>query len=414
MMNDKIPVDQIRAYLGRLTPQARASLLVEIERMLLYGEDVPGAAVMLVELRAEFRKSGLSSDRAGNPSRYFFKPIEALFVDRPPELANSGQISRGSLSAIWEWINQLLLPAMAGDYCEKMKQAILSNNAYEAKQIAAGFQTKVIKSLEAGLSSRTGIEGVRSGLGRYTSSRASFDDLKKIVSALRVGDAIVAFSEALPPKIENLEGETLAKARVLLDAFAAKHPEPMPFALTIVLKRLKTPWQLIHFATAIARSKNAGDVAATPYAVSVSMVLDFLDDKRIALRQALKSNRIPISKDILMDIYAIEHALRTRIGQFDKSDWGRRLDELMAAIDDDLQAEFRTLPENTAHVLGARTLRRHASSGLLTSLVRRSRDALVGGATRVEGLFGLGQRSAGGPTEASTSAKPRVEKINRR
>src|SRR4051812_47285816 len=156
-MNDAASVDRIRKYLGGLTPQARASLLVEIERMLLYGEDVPGAAVMLVELRAEFRKSGLSSDRAGNPSRVFFKPIEALFVDRPPQLANSGQISRGSLSAIWEWINQVLLPAMAADYCEKMKQAILTNNAHEIKQISAGFQSKVIKSLEASLSSRQGI-----------------------------------------------------------------------------------------------------------------------------------------------------------------------------------------------------------------------------------------------------------------
>ena len=413
-MNDKIQVDQIRAYLGGLTPQARASLLVEIERMLLYGEEVPGASIMLAELRAEFRKSGLSSDRAGNPSRYFFKPIEALFVDRSPELANSGQISRGSLSAIWEWINQSLLPAMAGDYCEKMKQAIVANNAHEARQIAAGFQTKVIKSLEVTLSSRQGIEGVRSGLGRYTSSRASFDDLTKIMSALRAGTAIVAFGDALPPKIENLEGEMLAKTRGLLDAFASKHPEAMPFALTIVMKRLKTPWQLILLTTGMARGKNAGDIEATQYAISVSMVLDHLDDKRLALKQAVKSNRIPIAKGILTDIYDIEHALKTRIGQLEASNWGRRLDELMAAIDDDLQAEFRTLPENIGHVLGARTLRRHSAPGLLTSLVRRSRDALVGGATRVEGLFGLGQRSASGPTDSSTPAKPRIEKINLR
>jgi len=414
MVNDAISVDRIREYLGGLTPQARASLLVEIERMLLYGEAVPGADIMLIELRAEFRKTGLSSDRAGNPSRYFFKPIEALFVDRPPELANAGQISRGSLSAIWEWINQSLLPAMAGDYCDKMKQAILSNNAHQTKQIAAGFQTKVIKSLEVTLASRQGIEGVRSGLGRYTSSRASFDDLKKIMSALRVGDAIVAFGEALPPKIENLEGETLAKARGLLDAFAAKHPESMPFALTMVAKRLKKSWQLIHFATGMARGKNVGDIEATRYAISVSMVLDHLDDKRIALRQALRNNRIPIAKDILTDIYDIDHALRKRIGQLDASDWGRRLDELMTAIDNDLQAEFRTLPENTAHVLGARTLRRHAASGLLSNLVQSSRDALVGGASYVQGILGRGHGSAGGSTEPSSPAKPRVEKINLR
>jgi len=411
--NEAISVDRIREYLGGLTPQARASLLVEIERMLLYGETVPGADIMLVELRAEFRRTGQSSDRAGNPSRYFFKPIESLFVDRPPELANAGQISRGSLSAIWEWINQLLLPAMAGEYCDKMKRAIVANNANEARQIAAGFQAKVIKTLEVTLAYRQGVEGVRSGLGKYTSSRGSFDDLRKIVAALRVGDAIVAFGEALPQKIESLEGETLAKARSLLDAFAAKHPEPMPFALTVVAKRLKTPWQLIHFATGMARSKNAGDIEATPYAISVSMVLDLLDDKRIALRQALRNNRIPIAKEYLTEIYDFEHALRTKIGQLDGSDWGRRLDELMTAIDDDLQAEFRTLPENTDHVLGARTLRRRGSSGLLTSLVRRSRDALVGGASRVEGLFGLG-RSAGGATDAPTPAKPPVKKINLR
>ena len=86
----------------------------------------------------------------------------------------------------------------------------------------------------------------------------------------------------------------------------------------------------------------------------------------------------------------------------------------MTAIDDHLQAEFRTLPANTGHVLGARTLRGRSAQGLLTSLVRRSREALAGGATRVEGLFGFGQRPAGGATDASTPAKPRVEKINAR
>ncbi len=394
-MNDKISVDHIRVYLGRLTQQARASLLVEIERKLLYGEDVPGSDIMLAELRAEFRKSGLSNDRAGNPSRYFFKPIEALFVDRRPELANSGQISRGSLSAIWEWINQVLLPTMASDYCEKMKRAIATNNSHEARQIVAGFQSKVIKNLEATLASRQGIEGVRSGLGKFTSSRASFDDLKKIMSALRFRDALVALGEALPPKIENLEGETLAKLRGLLDAFVAKHPEPMPFALTIVATRLKAPWQLIRLATEATRGKNAGDIVSTRYAMSISMVLDHLDGKRMALNHALKSNRILIAKDCLADIYDIEHALRG-ISRLDESDWGRRLDELMTAIAADLHAEYQKLPENTHHVLGGRTLRRHhPAPGFVTYLARKSRDALVGGVAYCRGLLDRGHRSAG-------------------
>jgi hypothetical protein len=50
--------------------------------------------------------------------------------------------------------------------------------------------------------------------------RATFDDLRKVLSALRVRDAIVAFNEALPSKIDDFKGESLAKVRGLLDALA--------------------------------------------------------------------------------------------------------------------------------------------------------------------------------------------------
>ena len=374
--------DRIRKYLGHLTSHARSSLLVEIERMQMYDEDISGFEIILAELRAEFRKSGEPHNRIGNPSRYFFKPIEALFVDRSPERANSGQISRGSLSAIWEWINQDLLPSMARDYCEQMKQIIVRDDKREAGSIVTGFQSKTIKILEGFLSSDKGIADVRSGLGQYTSSRASFDDLMKILLALRLRDALVAFNDSLPAKVDNFDGDALSRIRVLVDAFAAKHPEAMPFALTMVTKRLKVPWQLAHLATKAARSKNAAEIAATRYAISIAMVLDHLDDRRIELNHALKSNRIPIAKDILTDIYDIEHALRTWIDRIDETDWGRRLEVVMATVASDLEAELHSLPGNLHHVLGSLALHRHhAEPAGLASLVQKGRN-----------LIGLGQR----------------------
>jgi hypothetical protein len=385
MIESEPTADRVREYLGRLTSQARSRLLVEIERIQLYGEDIPASATILAQLRAEFRKGGEPGDRVGNPSRYFFKPIEELFVDRSPERANSGEISRGSLSAIWEWINHVLLPTMARDYCDRIKHAIAINDPRQATQIAAGFQSKVVKCLEGFIGSDEGAETARSGLGQYTSSRASLDDLRKILAALRVRDAIVAFNNALPPRLDNLRGQSLAKARGLLDAFAAKHPEAMPFALTILAKRLKTPWQLIHLATEGARSKSAQDIAATRYAITVSMVLDQLDDRRIMFNHALKSRRVGISKDILTGIYDIEHELRARIERLGETDWGRRLDDAMAAVASDLENELQSLPEDTHHVLASRSLHRHHSAKrLLTSLVQKGRD-----------LVGLAHRAAG-------------------
>ena len=72
-------------------------------------------------------------------------------------------------------------------------------------------------------------------------------------------------------------------------------------AITLIAKRLRTPWHLIRLATKAAASKNAADVARTPYAVAVSMVLDRLDDRRLALRIALKNNRVIIARDLLAD-----------------------------------------------------------------------------------------------------------------
>lgn len=393
---NEIPADRIRKYVGHLTLQARSSLLVEIERMQMYNEDISDFEIILSELRAEFRNSGHPGNRVGNPSRYFFEPIEVLFVDRSPERANSGEISRGSLAPIWEWINQILLPTMAREYCEEIKQVILDNNPHQTKLIAAAFQSKVVKCLEGFLSSSEGIEGARNGLARYTCARGSLEDLRKILSALLVRDAIAAFNGALPSKIDDLKRDSLAKIRRLLDSFSSEHPEAMPFALTMVRKRLKTPWQLVRLATKIAASRSVDDIAATRYAISIPMVLDHLDDKRIELNHALKSNRVQVAKDILIDIYDIEYALRVRIGRIEKSEWGRRLNKLIAAVAADLKTEFQRFPRNTHHVLGSPRLHRHhIGVGTLTSLMRKGQDALTGGATYCRNLIGFTHRLAG-------------------
>jgi hypothetical protein len=196
---------------------------------------------------------------------------------------------------------------------------------------------------------------------------------------LRLRDAIVAFDEALPSKVDNFDGDALSKIRGHLDTLVTKHPEAMPFALTMVSKCLKVPWQLMRLAIKSARTRNATEIASTRYAISIAMVLDHLDDNRIHLNHALKSNRIPIAKDFLTEIYDIEHALRTSIDRIDQTDWGRKLDEVMVAVASDLKAELQTLPGNVHHVLES-LHRYHAEPVGLAFLVQKGRN-----------LIGLGQ-----------------------
>jgi hypothetical protein len=381
--------DRIQEFLQRLTPLTRSSLLTELERLETCEGESFDTAEILATLRAEFRKDGSTQDRINNPSRYFFAPLEPFLVDGAPEHANFGRIQRGSLAAIWDWISRDLLPTMARDYIKKIDELIVANHPREARQVAAAFQIKVVKYLESTLRSADGADQTRKKLATYTASRAAYTDLTKMLLVLREHDALGKLDGVLPARIDKFDDVRVAEISALLDAFGTSHAEALPFALALVAKRFKISWQLIRLATKAAASKNAADVAATPYAITVSMVLDRLEDSRSALRVALKSNRILVSKEILKHIYDTQYALQVRIDQLEPSEWGIRLNDLMTSIGVLVEEEVARFPDNVGHVLGSHRLRSHDSlSGRLTYLAWKGRDAVSDGAAFCRKLIG--------------------------
>jgi hypothetical protein len=383
-----IKPNRILEYLQRLTPPVRSNLLNELERLELCGAEIPGSETIVEKLRAEFRNGGQASARAGIPSRYFFAPLEPLLVDGAPEHANSGRVQRGSLVALWEWISRDLLPTMARDYTAEMTDLIAADKQKEARQVSSAFQTKVIKSLENTLRSPDTAAQIRLKLATYTASRSAYDDLTKMLCILRARDALAKFDKALPANLDKFDDAQIAKITQLLDGFGKDHAEDLPFALTLVATRLRTFWHLIRLATKAAPSKGVADIAAAPYAIAVSMVLDRLDDKRSLLRVALKNSRILVAKELLTEIYDTEYALRVRI-DLEDSEWGQRLDTLMNAIAALVETEVSRFPDNVGHVLGSRSLRSHQSlAGRLTYWAWKGRDVVSEGASYCKKLVG--------------------------
>jgi hypothetical protein len=210
-----------------------------------------------------------------------------------------------------------------------------------------------------------------------------------MLPVLRERDALAKFNEALPARIDKFDNARVIKITALLDAFRKKHPDVLPFALALVAKRLKTPWHLIRLATKASPTKNAADIAATPYAIAIPMVLDRLEDNRAALRVALRTERVLVAKELLTHIYDTEYALQVRIDRLGSSDWGIRLGDLMNTIGTLVEAEVARFPDNVGHILGSRRLRRHESlSGRLTHLAWKGRDVVTGSAAHIKKLIG--------------------------
>jgi hypothetical protein len=126
------------------------------------------------------------------------------------------------------------------------------------------------------------------------------------------------------------------------------------------------------------------------------MVLDRLDDKRLALRVALKNDRFLVAREILIEIYDIEYALQDSIDLLDESAWGERLRTLMHAIAALVEAEVSRFPENIGHVLSSRSLRHHQSlMGRVIHFAWKGRNAVRDGATYCKKLIGQPETSRG-------------------
>src|SRR5262249_20740121 len=270
--------------------QTRSRLLAEIERLRQSGEDVPGGDLLLGELRAEFRQDGRAFERLEPPVRPFFRPLEPHLTDRPSARAHAALISRSSLPAIWDWIGRDLMASLARAYLSDTKKFIATGSQHELELATQVFQNKAVKYLEGALKSASGLEQARARLVAYGAAKTGgVEDLTKMLKVLRARELLAQFAQALPAKIDKLDSARLEKTRTALDLLAEKNGDTTPFALILVGQRLAAPWQLMRFATKVVETKDAAEIAKTPYAMAIGMVLDQLEDQVEVLYDTLKA-----------------------------------------------------------------------------------------------------------------------------
>src|SRR6185312_3878712 len=95
----------------------------------------------------------------------------------------------------------------------------------------------------------------------------------------------------LPGHIASLAGPVLESVKALLDQQAAVKSDLFLYSLVLVMSRLAAPWQLIRLATKAAGDDDVKRIAETPYAVTVTLVLDEIDRRVRELAADLKSGR---------------------------------------------------------------------------------------------------------------------------
>ena len=108
--------ERLRRYLKDLKPEARASLLADLEAGALRRDQLPEADLILGELR---RMRTLPRAHP-SPEELLFAPVTPFVIDDHPARKHPGRIARSSLERIWQWIARDLAPQQTSMFADEV------------------------------------------------------------------------------------------------------------------------------------------------------------------------------------------------------------------------------------------------------------------------------------------------------
>jgi hypothetical protein len=349
------PVERLRAYLGQLSPAARAMLAAEIERGALRGQRIPGGDLILQELRRAARERG--ERRFDHAARLFFDPLEPFMVDGEETQKPFGRVARSSLEPIWAWIGRDLLPEQAATYSDDVGAALVAGDAATSARLINAFQGLVAERIAAALAAGADDEKARGRLAGQIGTPSAIEDVRDLHAILEAREALAALNERLPGAIQSFAGGQVDAVKTLLDAHVPRGSATVPYALLLVARRLASPWQIIRVPIRATQSDDAARVVQSPYGVAVTIVLGDLERMVRTVKAELKRGGSAAVATTLKRIHDAARGLRTELDFPADSNWGRQLAAIRAEISSVLETQIDAAPGRVRRLLRPRPAR---------------------------------------------------------
>jgi hypothetical protein len=345
-------IQRLRDYLGQLPPQSQALLMREFERAIERGEDTTVATFVLEQLRSLAR--GAEEEvvpRVEDPARLLFRPLEPFLTEGNGPV-RPGQIRRSSLLPVWQWLNRDGAPDQAREFEAALGRIRQSATNSEIEAAVRKFQRAAAEAI-VGIAAPGSARDKHRLLARVGAPNV-IEDLLPIGSVLLAREALDAFNGRLPSYLRVFGDSQIGSVVESLNAPSLQTPQLLPFALSLIIRRLTAPWQIIRMAIKMAASDDEIRVAATPYGVAVTIALHDLSCLATNLRKDIKRGDFDNVTDQLKTLHDGVRGLRTELDLRNDSTWGKQLTSIRADISNVLQSEIETVPGRVRRILRQR------------------------------------------------------------
>ena len=271
---------ELRGLLGALPPQiaSRLAKAVEIDR-LNDGRMLPHETI-LDGLRPVLR--GQSADRALTPLRLFCLPFEDLLTVLPRKQKQKGRIARASITPVWNWVAQTLIPDAASAYSIGVKTSILAGKIDDARIHAAQFWGLAAQAILSALGSERGRKAARTALD----GEIVVADAREMALLMSVGTEIAQLQDKLPRPFPSLREDDVWFLRETYDRLVASAPEAAPYIAVVAMQRLERPWEALKLPMNVTRQTQDTLISSTDMGLVGEILFSDIEFYLSAIRSA--------------------------------------------------------------------------------------------------------------------------------
>src|SRR5580692_3238202 len=258
-------INLLQAFLGGLPPHLanRLAKAVEIDR-LAEGKSLPHDLI-LAGLRPVLRES--SGERTLTPLRLFCLPFEDLLSSEPRKEKQKGRIARESVSLVWKWLGETLIPDATQAYVKDTRDMTLAVKLGDPKTRAQQFWPEASFVIRSALTADR--DGIRAKFGNLVAA-----DAEEMALLLSAGHQILEIHERLPRPTPSLNDPLLWALRDFYDRLVASAPDVAPYVAVIAMNRLARPWEALKLPLLISRRTGDTLIASTDMGLAGELLLD--------------------------------------------------------------------------------------------------------------------------------------------
>src|SRR5450755_621964 len=215
--------ERLKDYLVQLPPQSQALLMREFERAIERGEDVTVATFVLEQLRKVVRGTDEEArPRIDDPARLMFRPLEPFLVEGNLPV-RPGQIRRGSLVPVWQWLVRDGAPDQAREFEAVLARMRETGATSDLEPAVRKFQ---LAAADAIVKITTPVPGgdKQRALARVGPPEV-IEDLLPIGSVLQAREALETLSGRLPSYLRVFGESQIASVSASLSIAALQTPQ---------------------------------------------------------------------------------------------------------------------------------------------------------------------------------------------